>query len=114
MWLRLPLVTLIALSFLFVSPLESWSQKLEDHHDCFKIRKGRYKCVRGPLAGQTFKSDLAMVRALTQGFGPLETKKHKMAKTKKKVKKVQKIKKGKKRFKKKKAKSRKHRRRSRR
>ena len=108
MWLRLPIVILIALSFLLVSPLESRSQKLEDHHDCFQIRKGRYKCVRGPLAGRTFKSDWAMIRALTQGFGPLESKKHKMVKAKKKVKKATK------RFKKKKAKARKSRRGSRR
>ncbi len=87
MWRRLLLIVVVALSFVILSPQESWSQRLVDNHDCLKNRKGGFKCVRGPLAGKTFKSDRAMIRALTQGFGPLERTKP-VLKTKKMVKKA--------------------------
>ncbi len=106
MWRRLLLIVVVALSFVILSPQESWSQRLVDNHDCLKNRKGGFKCVRGPLAGRTFKSDKAMIRALTKGFGPLERTKP-VLKTKKKVKKV----KIKKRSKKKRSRVRKSRRR---
>ncbi len=87
MWRKLLLMVVVALSFVILSPQESWSQRLVDNHDCLKNRKGGFKCVRGPLAGKTFKSDRAMIRALTQGFGPLERTKP-LLKINKKVKKV--------------------------
>ena len=87
MWRKLLLMVVVALSFVILSPQESWSQRLVDNHDCLKNRKGGFKCVRGPLAGKTFKSDRAMIRALTQGFGPLERTKP-VLKTKKRVKKA--------------------------
>ncbi len=87
MWRRLLLIGFVALSFVIMSPQESWSQRLVDRHDCVKNKRGGFKCVRGPLAGKTFKSDRAMIRALTQGFGPLERTKP-VLKTKKRVKKA--------------------------
>ena len=85
MWRRVLLVVLV--SFVILSPQESWSQRLVDRHDCVKNKRGGFKCVRGPLAGKTFKSDRAMIRALPQGFGPLERTKP-VLKTKKRVKKA--------------------------
>ncbi len=87
MWRKLLLMVVVALSFVILSPQESWSQRLVDNHDCVKNKRGGFKCVRGPLAGKTFKSDRAMIRALTQGFGPLERTKP-VLKTKKRVKKA--------------------------
>ncbi len=87
MWRRLLLIVFVALSFVILSPQESWSQRLVDRHDCVKNKRGGFKCVRGPLAGKTFKSDRTMIRALTQGFGPLERTKP-VLKTKKRVKKA--------------------------
>ncbi len=87
MWRKLLLMVVVALSFVILSPQESWSQRLVDNHDCLKNRKGGFKCVRGPLAGRTFKSDTAMIRALTKGFGPLERTKP-VLKNKKRVKKA--------------------------
>ncbi len=87
MWRRLLFLVVVALSFVILSPQESWSQRLVDNHDCLKNRKGGFKCVRGPLAGRTFKSDTAMIRALTKGFGPLERTKP-VLKNKKRVKKA--------------------------
>ena len=87
MWRRLLLIVVVALSFVILSPQESWSQRLVDRHDCVKNKRGGFKCVRGPLAGKTFKSERGMIRALTKGFGPLERTKPVM-KTKKKVKKA--------------------------
>lgn len=94
MWFRLPLVTLVALSFLTVPGIGSGAGLGPDTHDCLKIRKGRYKCVRGPLAGRTFKSQKAMITALTKGSHHIiGAKKAKVVKKKRVFKKKKRVKK---------------------
>ena len=104
MWYRLPLAVLLALSFLAVPGIASGAGLGPDKHDCLKIRKGRYKCVRGPLVGRTFKSQKAMITALTKGSHPIMginkakvVKKKKVFKKKKRSKKKVKARKSRKR-----------------
>lgn len=65
--------TLIALlaGFLFALPSLTWSAP-PGGHDCVKQGKQGYRCVKGPLAGQTFPSRQAMVAALRKGSGHQE------------------------------------------
>lgn len=62
--------TLIALlaCFLFALPTLTWSAP-PSGHDCVKQGRQGYRCVKGPLAGQTFPSRQAMVAALRKGSG---------------------------------------------
>ncbi len=85
MWWRLVLVSLLPLSFMVASPFESWAQKHEERHDCIKLRKGGYKCLRGPLAGRTFRSEKALIRAFTRAGPPVANGQHATGATSKKV-----------------------------
>ncbi len=60
--------TLIAVlaGVLFALPSLTWSAPVGGH-DCVKQGKQGYRCVKGPLAGQTFPSQQAMVAALRKG-----------------------------------------------
>ena len=51
---------------LFALPALTWSAAAGGH-DCVKQGKQGYRCVKGPLAGQTFSSQQAMVAALRKG-----------------------------------------------
>jgi len=65
--------TLIALlaGFFFALPSLTWPAP-SGGHDCMKQGKQGYRCVKGPLAGQTFPSRQAMVAALRKGSGNQE------------------------------------------
>lgn len=68
-----PNLTVIAIlaGVLFALPSLTWSAPAGGH-DCVKQGKQGYRCVKGPLAGQTFSSQQAMVAALRKGSGKQE------------------------------------------
>lgn len=61
------LVVLLCSSLLALSPVSAWSRPSQDGHDCVKVGKSGYQCTKGPLTGQTFTSQKAMILALTKG-----------------------------------------------
>jgi len=66
---RATLVALLGSSLLALSPVSSWSLPSQDGYDCVKVGKSGYRCIKGPLTGQTFPSQKAMILALTKGAG---------------------------------------------
>lgn len=66
MLFRPALIALLCGSLLALSPVSSWSRPSQEGYDCVKTGKSGYRCVKGPLAGQTFPSQKAMILALTK------------------------------------------------
>lgn len=66
---RATLVALLGSSLLALSPVSSWSRPSQDGYDCVKVGKSGYRCIKGPLTGQTFPSQKAMILAMTKGAG---------------------------------------------
>jgi hypothetical protein len=64
---RSTLVALLCSSLLALSPVSAWSRPSRDGYDCVKVGKKGYQCVKGPLTGQTFTSQKAMILAMTKG-----------------------------------------------
>lgn len=64
---RATLVALLGSCLLALSPVSSWSLPSQDGYDCVKVGKSGYRCLKGPLTGQTFPSQKAMILALTKG-----------------------------------------------
>jgi len=67
MLFRPTLVVLLCSSLLVLPPVSSWSRPSQDGYDCVKVGKSGYRCVKGPLTGQTFPSQKAMILAMTKG-----------------------------------------------
>src|SRR2546422_1580004 len=67
MLFRSALVVLLCSSLLALSPVSAWSRPSQDGYDCVKVGKSGYRCVKGPLTGQTFPSQKAMIVAMTKG-----------------------------------------------
>jgi len=67
MLFRSALVVLLCSSLLALSPVSVWSRPSQDGYDCVKVGKSGYRCVKGPLTGQTFPSQKAMIVAMTKG-----------------------------------------------
>ena len=61
---RPALVALLCSSLLTLSPVSSWSRPSQDGYDCVRAGKSGYRCIKGPLTGQTFPSQKAMILAL--------------------------------------------------
>ena len=65
---KLPVVLVLSVLSLTLTPFVSWAVQAAEKHDCHQERqKGSYYCERGPLAGKRFASQKAMVAALKQG-----------------------------------------------
>jgi fructose-specific phosphotransferase system component IIB len=69
MLFRPTLVSLLCSSLLALSPVSAWSLPSQDGYDCVKVGKSGYRCIKGPLTGQTFTSQKAMILAMTKGAG---------------------------------------------
>ena len=67
MLFRSALVVLLCSSLLALSPVSTWSLPSQDGYDCVKVGKKGYQCIKGPLTGQTFPSQKAMILAMTKG-----------------------------------------------
>lgn len=66
MLFRPALVALLCGALLAVAPVSSWSAPSRDGYDCVRTGKSGYRCLKGPLAGQSFPSQRAMILALTK------------------------------------------------
>ena len=64
---RPALVALLCSSLLALSAVSSWSRPSQDGYDCVRAGKSGYRCIKGPLTGQTFPSQKAMILALAKG-----------------------------------------------
>jgi hypothetical protein len=59
-----PIAAFAVFALLVLNPTSAWSASKKGGHDCVKVGKHGYKCVKGPLTGRTFPSEKAMINAL--------------------------------------------------
>ena len=64
---KLACLAMIGCLLLVASPMTVGATRTEDSHDCIKVGKKGYKCVKGPLAGRSFPSQAAMIKEMRKG-----------------------------------------------
>jgi hypothetical protein len=73
---KLPVVLVLSVLSLTLTPFVSWAVQAAEKHDCHQESpKGSYYCERGPLAGKRFASRKAMVMAMKNSSKPKTARK---------------------------------------